>query len=187
MESIPLMKTTLFFALLLFLGLSHLQGQEDFTKIESQNFKNLYRISDDVYRSEQPNKKGFRELESFGIKTVINFRRRHDDTKKAKGVDLIFEKIPLKAKELQESDIIEVLRMIRDANKPVLIHCFHGSDRTGVISASYRVVFEDWPKNKAIEEMRFKDFGYHEKWYPMLVDIIENLDTEKIKRELNLK
>ena len=68
----------------------------------------------------------------------------------------------------------------------MLIHCWAGSDRTGVMTAVYRVVIEDWPKEKAIEELRYPDFGYHEKWYPNLVDLIRDLDVAKVKRELGI-
>jgi tyrosine-protein phosphatase SIW14 len=158
----------------------------DSKKIESSRFKRLYQMNDSIYRSEQPNKKGFKELEAMGVKSVISFRRVKDDRKKAKGTGIKIQRIPLRSKELTEEQIIEALRMISDAPKPVLIHCFHGSDRTGVISAAYRVVFEDWSKDKAIDEMRYEDFGYHEKWYPFLVDMIQDLDVEKIRTELGL-
>ena len=170
-----------------FLSWGHLHAQEqDFRKIESKHFKNLFQINDSIYRSEQPSKKGFRELEALGVKTIINFRRMKDDVRKTKGTDLHLERIPLKASTLKESDILEVLRIIHKAEKPILIHCWHGSDRTGVISAAYRVVFDNWPKEKAIEEFRYPEFGYHEKWYPYLVDLIMDLDTEKMKRELGI-
>ena len=168
-------------------GPIHLKAQnEDFKKIESRRFKNLYEMNDSIYRSEQPSRKGFKELEALGIKTAISFRRAKDDTKKAKGTSMQLEHIPLRSKELTESDIVEVLRVIKDAPKPLLIHCYHGSDRTGVISAAYRVVFEDWTKERAIEEMRYPAFGYHEKWYPFLVDFITDLDVEGIKKELEI-
>lgn len=168
-------------------GLGHLHAQEqNFRKIESKHFKNLFQINDSLYRSEQPNRKGFKELEASGVKTIINFRRMKDDARKVKGTHLHLERIPLKAAKLKESDILEVLRLIHKAEKPVLIHCWRGSDRTGVMIAAYRVVFDNWPKEKAIEEFRYPEFGYHENWYPNLIDLIRDLDTEKMKRELGL-
>lgn len=169
-------------------SLTQVQAQEqEFRKIESDHFDNLYQVSDSLYRSEQPSKKGFRELEALGIKTVINFRRRKDDTRKAKRTELQLERIPLKASELLESnDLLEALRLMHQAEKPMLIHCWQGSDRTGVLTAAYRVVVENWPKEKAIEEFRYPPFGYHEDWYPNLVGLILNLDTEQLRRELGI-
>ncbi|TPN88912.1 dual specificity protein phosphatase family protein [Aquimarina algicola] len=136
--------------------------------------------------SEQPSKKEFYRLEDFGIKTILNFRRLKDDAKKAKGTQLQLEHLPLKAAEINEKDIITGLQIINTAQKPILIHCWHGSDRTGVMTAAYRIVFENWSKEDAIKEFRRPEFGYHEKWYPNLVDLLNDLDVTKIRDELGL-
>ena len=172
--------------ILLFLTL-HPVVQEDKAKaISSKHFKRLYKVSDSIYRSEQPSKKGFSELEALGIKTILNLRRLKDDNRKAKHTDLILEHIRLKSKTVDQQDIIDALRVIRDAEKPVLIHCWHGSDRTGVITAAYRIIFQNWTKVEAIEELRQPEFGYHENWYPNLMEVLNNLDIEQVKGELGI-
>ena len=94
--------------------------------------------------------------------------------------------IPLKTSELNEGDLIKALQAIQDAQKPVLVHCWHGSDRTGAIMAAYRVVFENWSKEDAIAELLRPELGYHKNWYPNVIDLISNLDTNKIKKVLGL-
>lgn len=160
--------------------------QEEYKKVDSKHFKNLYQLNDSLYRSEQPGKKGFKELEAMGVKSILNFRRKKNDDRRARGTQLHLEKLPLKAGELTEVDVVAALRLIVDAEKPILIHCWHGSDRTGAIAAAYRVVLEDWEKEQAIKELRTKAFGYHEKWYPNVVELIRQLDTQKIRKELGL-
>nr|WP_299344590.1 dual specificity protein phosphatase family protein [Allomuricauda sp.] len=160
--------------------------QQDVRQIESRYFKNLFQINDSIFRSEQPSKKGFRELEAMGIKTIINLRRLKDDNRKAKGTGLQLKKVPLRSAKMVETDIANVLGLIHASEKPVLIHCWHGSDRTGVIIAAYRVVFENWDKERAIQEFRRKEFGYHENWYPNLLDLIRNLNPEKMREELGM-
>ncbi len=155
-------------------------------KVPSNRFKRLYRLNDSVYRSEQPGRKGFKELEAAGIKTSITFRRNKDDVKKARGTALELIHIPLKTSELNEGDLTKALQAIQDAQKPVLVHCWHGSDRTGAIMAAYRVVFENWSKEDAINELLRPELGYHKNWYPNVIDLISNLDTNKIKKELGL-
>ncbi|MEO0901905.1 MAG: dual specificity protein phosphatase family protein [Bacteroidota bacterium] len=159
--------------------------REQLQKIQSRHFKRLYSLNDSVYRSEQPSKKGFKELEKLGIKTSITFRRNKDDSKKARETGLSLVHIPLKTAELNESDIVESLKAIQNAEKPVLVHCWHGSDRTGAIMAAYRVVFENWSKEKAISELRRPELGYHEKWYPNVVDLISSLNPVEIKKEID--
>lgn len=139
-------------------------------KIESDSFKRLYQLNDSIYRSEQPSRKGFLELQELGIQTSITFRRNKDDTKKARLTELELVHIPLKTAELTEEDIIAALRAIQIAQKPVLVHCWHGSDRTGAITAAYRVIFENWSKEDAINELRRPELGYHENWYPNVVE-----------------
>lgn len=155
-------------------------------KIQSSRFKRLYRLNDSVYRSEQPSRKGFEELKALGIKTSITFRRNKNDLRKAKGTGLELVHIPLKTAELTEDDLVMALRAIKAAKKPVLVHCWHGSDRTGAIMAAYRVVFENWSKKDAISELRRPELGYHENWYPNVIDLISNLDKKQMAKELGL-
>ena len=121
----------------LFLVIGHSQDTPA-EKVESDLFKRLYKVSDSVYRSEQPSKKGFVELEKKGFKTILNLRRVKDDKHKARKTDLILKHIRLESKELSEDDLIYALRVIKNAQKPILIHCWHGSDRTGATTAAYR-------------------------------------------------
>ena len=181
------MNKYLFILISCFFALLHVNAQTaDFEKIESNNFKRLYRLNDSLYRSEQPNKKGFTELELLGIKTVINFRRVKDPDKKARHSSLNVVHLPLKASELTEDDILEALKLIRSSEKPVLIHCWHGSDRTGAIAAASRIVFEDWSKERAISELKTKGFGHHEKRFPNVTILLGNLNVERLKDELGL-
>ncbi len=155
-------------------------------KIESKRFKRLYQLNDSVYRSEQPSKKGFEELKELGIKTAITFRRNKDDSKKAKGTGIELIHMPLKTSELNGKDLIAALKAINNAEKPVLVHCWHGSDRTGAIMATYRIVMENWSKEEAIKELRRPELGYHENWYPNVVDLLSNLDSSVLRKELGI-
>jgi protein tyrosine/serine phosphatase len=184
------MKTKTYFTLVLFvfcIGHSFLgYAQNDYTKIDTLGFKRLYQLNKDVYRSEQPSKKEMRFLESYGIRTILNFRRKWDNKKKAKGTVLQLERLPLKAKTLSEDDVFNALQIIKDAEKPILIHCWHGSDRTGAIVAAYRMIFENWSKDKAIKEFTEPHFGYHKNMYPNLIGFLENLDVSGLKTRLGL-
>ncbi|MDV7139525.1 tyrosine-protein phosphatase [Maribacter sp. TH_r10] len=143
-------------------------------------------MNDSLYRSEQPSKKGFKNLEALDVKTVINLRRWDKNWRKADGTELQLVNLPLKAGKLTEDQIIMALKAIQVAESPVLIHCWHGSDRTGAVIAAYRIIFEDWTKEKAIEELRYGYFGYHEKMYPNIVTLLQNLNVGHIKEDLGL-
>ena len=158
--------------------------QKSFEKVESKYFKNMYKINNVLYRAEQPSKKGFLELEATGFKTILNLRRLKNNTKKAKRTHLKLEHIPIKTKELNEEEIVQVLKIIEKAEQPILVHCWYGSDRTGTIIAAYRIIVENWSKKDAITEFTNEVFGYHKKRYPNLLKLLKNLDVDAIKKQL---
>jgi protein tyrosine/serine phosphatase len=45
------------------------------------------------------------------------------------------------------------------ANQPVYLHCVGGKHRTGVMTAIYRMVQENWLPGRAFEEMKNYKFG----------------------------
>lgn len=175
---------TFLFVLFTIMAFSQEQAAE---KVELRRFKRLYKLNDSVFRSEQPSKKDFEALETMGLKTIVNFRRNKRDDKKARKTQLNLEHYPLRTKELTEDQILTALQLIQSSEKPVLLHCWHGSDRTGAISAAYRIIFEDWDKEEAIKELRKEEFGYHENWYPNVVDLLRDLNIVKMKKELDLR
>ncbi|MEM6718892.1 MAG: tyrosine-protein phosphatase [Bacteroidota bacterium] len=176
-----------FFAFIAIANVYICNGQSDAAeKVPLQTFKRLYKINDSIYRSEQPSRKGFKLLEEKGLVSILNLRRLKEDNGKAKKTDLHLIHIRLKTKAIDEEDILNVLKAIKNAKKPLLIHCWHGSDRTGITTAAYRIVFENWSKEAAIAEFRKPEFGYHEKWYPHLITLLENLDVARFKKELGI-
>jgi len=153
-------------------------------KINSVNFSNLYKLNDSIYRSGQPHKKGMKELEEMGIKTIVNLRNTKNDCKEAKSTQLKLIHIPINTWRMDYADVVAGLKAIKAAEKPCLIHCWHGSDRTGVMIAANRMVNENWTKEMAITEFKEKQFGYHEKWFPKLVNLLQDIDIEQIKKDI---
>jgi tyrosine-protein phosphatase SIW14 len=153
-------------------------------KVHLQPFNNLYKINDSIYRSEQPTKQGMQALQQLGIKTVLNFRNHHNDVGEAKNTTLIIERLSQNTNKISQEFIISALKIIQQSKKPILIHCLHGSDRTGVVIAAYRMVYENWTKEEAIAELREKQFGYHETWFPDIVTVLKDLDVTYIRAEV---
>jgi protein tyrosine/serine phosphatase len=65
-----------------------------------------------------------------------------------------------------------------------MVHCWHGSDRTGSVVAAYRIVFEGWTTAAALDELRHGGFGYHERWFPNIVELFETLDADELRQRV---
>ena len=126
---------------------------------------NLYQVSDDLYRSGQPTAEGMRELEKKGIRTVINFRNFHNDDDEVAGTNLESRRIRINTWDISSQDDEKFLKALEESPKPVLIHCLHGSDRTGVMVAVYRICEQNWSAEEAIAEMKSGGTGFHRIWH----------------------
>jgi tyrosine-protein phosphatase SIW14 len=151
------------------------------TPVQSQHLKNFYRLDEKVYRSAQPDRKGFQELKAFGITNVLSFRDHHADDKDAKGLGLTLHRVKMEAGEIKDEQVAGALRIIRTAKGPVLIHCWHGSDRTGLVSALYRILYQNWSKDEAIEELMKGGYGYHS-LYRNVPEYIRKVNIEELRR-----
>jgi protein tyrosine/serine phosphatase len=65
---------------------------------------------------------------------------------------------------------------------PVLVHCLHGSDRTGTMCALYRIAIQGWSKEDALKEMVEGGYGFHGV-FQNLLDYLDELDIDDIKRK----
>lgn len=108
------------------------------------------------------------------------------DKHRSKRLDLNIRHMPIKTRKMTEADLVDALDFIDDTHYNTIVHCKHGSDRTGAVIAAYHVIYNNWSKESAIEEMRNPKFGYHEKLFPNLVGLIENLDIEGVRDELGM-
>lgn len=156
------------------------------TKAERQSIgrlKNVYKIDEGIYRSEQPDQNDFVSFKKAGLAEVLNLRRFWKDDKKARKTDLKLHHISMKAGDINERDVIKALKLINDRKGPMLIHCWHGSDRTGMLIAMYRVIFQNWAKDDAIHEMTKGNFGFHTV-YSNLIDFVRDADIDKMKEKI---
>lgn len=133
-------------------------------KIESENFHNLYQFSDSLFRSEQPKAISKDELKEIGIKSILNLRDDFYDSTLLGMADFHLYSVKMQANNIQMESVEEALKIIEIAPKPLLIHCKHGADRTGLMVAIYRIEKEGWSKEMAIYEMKRGGFGFHDKY-----------------------
>ncbi len=145
---------------------------------------NFSRVSPDVFRSEQPGAADLPDLKALGIRSLVSLREYHPDSAKFEKAGLVLLQHPSTAGSLTATDLVTALKLIRDAPKPALVHCWHGSDRTGAVIAAYRLVFQQWTKDQAVDELVNGGYGFHEKTFPEIVPLIRSLDVEKLRAEI---
>lgn len=129
--------------------------------------RNFYQISEQVFRSEQPQPELIAELKTHQIDVVLNLRSRNPDLKILPNTDFQLIHVPIYTWAMSREDLLLVMQHIQQAktlNKKVLIHCYHGSDRTGATIAMYRIIFEDWSIEDALNEMKHGGYGFHPIW-----------------------
>lgn len=105
---------------------------------------NRYQLSPDAWRSNQPDPVHFPALQAAGIKTVINLRGESQfshylfevEACRDYGMTLINHQMTAYAAKEREV-YLELLDIMERAEKPFLVHCKSGADRTGIASALY--------------------------------------------------
>jgi protein tyrosine/serine phosphatase len=142
---------------------------------------NLHQITPTLYRSEQPTALGFRNLEKLGIRTVINLRAFNSDDDEVRGTNLRTERVKILTWNIDDDHVVDVMRMLRNPeNGPYLIHCQHGADRTGLMSAMYRILEQGWSVDDALAELTGGGYGYHAVWKNIL-RYVRSADVEGLR------
>ncbi len=122
-----------------------------------------------VYRSGQPKKEDWDYLEKLGIKTVIKLNEFSDIESAAEEIKLANDHhinvipIYMQPEDLphnldlsahpDENVLNQAVEALENSKRPVLVHCSHGKDRTGLVVAVYRVRYKNYCTEAALKEM----------------------------------
>lgn len=139
---------------------------------------NFYQVSASVFRSQQPNEVLARLIAEQDIDVVLNLRP-HSAHYPELHVQTLH--VPIRTFAFSEQHIVAALQQIQAAEaqgQKILVHCYHGADRTGVIVAMYRIIIQNWAVNEAIAEMHHGGYGFHYIWQQRFAELFT---PEKIK------
>jgi protein tyrosine/serine phosphatase len=138
---------------------------------------NLRVVSDNIVRGGRPDVGGLQCLKDAGVKVIVNlcgganlvslFRSSSsaqacaespevaEEREEAKRLGLEFVSIPLDVFRTPNEQALQAfVELVRKPDKqPMFIHCLHGRDRTGLMTALYRVHCDGWTAEKAYSEM----------------------------------
>jgi tyrosine-protein phosphatase SIW14 len=137
------------------------------TRVADLPMENVAKIDDGLWRGSAPDDAGLKALKEHGFKTVIDLRQGGEEKAAAEAYGLRCVEIPIRADVVCDppgaAAVKRFLDVVTDpANRPAYVHCQYGRDRTGVMSALYRMEVCGWTRTQAIEEMQA--FGFRN-WY----------------------
>src|SRR5205085_812711 len=121
----------------------------------------------------------------YGIRTVISLRAFHSDEPLATGLPLRLYRFEMHTWHIEREDVVGALHTLRITmdQGPTLVHCEHGADRTGLISALYRILYQGWSREAALAELHGRGFGFHDMWIN-IDNYIRDLDDSALKRDI---
>ncbi len=113
-------------------------------------WKNQHEITPGVWRSNHPTEHRLKELKAKGIQTILTLRgdapTAHFLTEQemCTRLDLPLHSIALNARAAPPQEtILDLIKTFRQIEKPFVMHCKSGADRSGFAAAIYLMVIEN--------------------------------------------
>jgi protein tyrosine/serine phosphatase len=122
-----------------------------------------------AYRSSQPTGPQLKNaIGMLGLKTVINLRGPNpgvdwydQEVAVCKEMNVPLADFPMSSGSLPEPDLLKgIVNTLKTAEYPILIHCAGGSDRTGAVSAIYKMLIDGADKSVAREQLSPRYFHF---------------------------
>ena len=122
---------------------------------------NLHQIAPGVYRSNQPSPQRLhRWKRTLGLNSILNLRGAVDqgfylfEAEACHDLNITLHNLRLFAKQPPSREILQELAAVfTTMQKPFLIHCKSGSDRTGLAAALYLLLIEHRPIAEAQRQL----------------------------------
>ena len=123
---------------------------------------NFAQVDRGIFRGGRPTVAAIGELGKAGVRTVLSleeyvadppFLAIEQDALKAAGIKFLH--VPMNGLlKPSPGQILAALALVHDPqNWPIFVHCLHGSDRTGLVIAAYRIKDQGWSVADATAEM----------------------------------
>ena len=128
-----------------------------------RKWHNFEAVTDGVYRSNQPDFKRFAAYQEMGIKTILNLRGDKPkpfylfEKEACDALGLTLVTIKMSAGRVPPRDrLLSLMQIFETIERPFLIHCKSGADRTGLAAALYLLTYTQTPDDAVRRQLSFR-------------------------------
>ena len=131
---------------------------------EGSGIRRFAEIGAGLARGGEPGEEGLRYLHDRGYRTIVSFLANSAESafvvqSGMKYINIPMRSGPFSAQPPTDEQVRQFLSVVKDTTLyPMFIHCHAGKDRTGAMSAIYRMDACGWTTDEAVQEM--KAFGF---------------------------
>jgi tyrosine-protein phosphatase SIW14 len=129
-------------------------------KLLEKGVPNFGKVTPMLYRGGLPSNTGFKALARMGVNIVVDTHAASPtEEKEVQKLGMQYVAIPWHCPWPNDEVFARFLKLLQEnQGKKVFVHCRLGDDRTGMMTASYRIAEEGWSADEAMNEM--KAFGF---------------------------
>jgi protein tyrosine phosphatase (PTP) superfamily phosphohydrolase (DUF442 family) len=130
-----------------------------------------HRVDENYVRGSQPLRGGIGTLKRLGVKTLVDLRSIYDHTDEVKvaaeAAGLGYQWVPMSVwNPPADDEANRFVSLVADTTKgPFFVFCADGLNRTGEMTAVYRVAHNSWTVEKALDEA--DELGFNPYYYTL--------------------
>lgn len=152
------------------------------------SIENFRKVDDTLYRGALPKPDEILGLKRQGFDTIVSLRSGFDkkglmERGFVEKIGMEFANFPINSLEGPSEEVADAFLKYMDdakkANKKIYMHCKHGKDRSGTMTALYELQFKVKSYKEAIKELF--EMGYNNKKHPHMLEFINNF-AKNLKR-----
>jgi protein-tyrosine phosphatase len=132
-------------------------------KFSLDGVANFGEVTPMLYRGAQPSKDGLINLLKMGIEVVVDLREgeRDDERDAVTKLGMQYVAIPWHCSHPDNETTARFLTLLREnPDKRIFVHCYYGTDRTGMMIAALRMTEQNWTVVQARKEMQAYGFSF---------------------------
>jgi protein tyrosine phosphatase (PTP) superfamily phosphohydrolase (DUF442 family) len=134
-------------------------------RISADGVPKMAEVTARLFRGGQPSEKGFETLAQMGIKIIVDGRGkspiREHEREIVRKLGMRYVTMPWHCPFPKDDVFARFLQLIRDnPDSKIFVHCNLGDDRVGMMIAAYRMAYQGWTADQAMQEMKCEGFSW---------------------------